>query len=264
MGEAEILAEASYQELLNLLDWFYLHGPIPIVIGGWAVFFYNSYLGSVDIDLVGPSMSGLFDSVLEGFELTQRYEEVRRDPLGLTRIFRKPIFKDGELAGYIEIDACTYESDQAGFHENPEIELPYALCNDPELLTGVKLDRKRQVFIPKKPLLFLYKLKALRDRAFDLRTRGAIMSATKRNWLQSKLIKEGSDLIALLDPEPKRYIVMDPFDFNLLKRIIETQNLQFTLSSIRALPKMRDSLNRYQDAKEEEVAEWVKNLLEEI
>jgi len=53
-----ILAEHSYRELLSLLDWFYLHGPIPIIIGGWAVFFHNSYLGSADIDLVGPSMGG--------------------------------------------------------------------------------------------------------------------------------------------------------------------------------------------------------------
>jgi len=58
MEQRRILADHSYRELLSLLDWFYLHGPIPIIIGGWAVFFYNSYLGSVDIDLVGPSMGG--------------------------------------------------------------------------------------------------------------------------------------------------------------------------------------------------------------
>jgi len=60
MSQTEILAQESYNELLNLLDWFSLHGPIPTLIGGWAVFTYNSYLGSVDIDLVEPSMSGRF------------------------------------------------------------------------------------------------------------------------------------------------------------------------------------------------------------
>lgn len=35
-------------------------------MGGF--FFYNSYLGSVDIDLVGYSMGGMFDQVIAGFE----------------------------------------------------------------------------------------------------------------------------------------------------------------------------------------------------
>ena len=30
-------------------------GPIPTIIGGWTVYFYNSYFGSIDIDIVGPA-----------------------------------------------------------------------------------------------------------------------------------------------------------------------------------------------------------------
>jgi len=59
MEEHNILAEHSYRELTDLLLWFYHQGPIPVLIGGWAVFCYSSYMGSVDIDLVGPSMGGL-------------------------------------------------------------------------------------------------------------------------------------------------------------------------------------------------------------
>ncbi|RLI09764.1 hypothetical protein DRO42_03450 [Candidatus Bathyarchaeota archaeon] len=261
---SDILSEASYQEFLALLDWFYLKGPIPIIIGGWAVFFYNSYLGSVDIDLVGPSMGGLFYEALESYEIAHGYEEVRRGLLGLERVCRKPIIKDGELHGYVEIDACTYESNQSGFHENPDIKLPYALCADPKLRRSVELGERREAFIPKKPLLFLYKLKALRDRAYDLRVRGAVMSAERRAWLQSKWSKDGSDLIALLDPEPRRYVVEEQFDFNLLKRLIETQGLEFALSSVKELPNMRSSLDRYHNAEREEVEEWVNNLLSKI
>ena len=264
MGEFNILSEASYKELFDLLDWFYFHGPIPTVIGGWAVFFYNSYLGSVDIDLVGPSMGGLFYQTLEGFELAHGYEEAKRDPLGLERILRKPIVKKGELHGYIEIDACTYESNQASFHEHPDIKLPYALCADPELRRHIKLDERREVFIHKKPLLFLYKLKALRDRAFDLKTKGAVMNSESRAWLQSKWMKDGSDLIALLDPKPMRYVVQEEFNFNLMKKIIETQGLQFALSSIRDLPNIRGSLDRYQNAKKDEIEGWVDDLLDKI
>ncbi|TET19757.1 hypothetical protein E3J74_05525 [Candidatus Bathyarchaeota archaeon] len=60
MSQTKILAQESYNNLLNLLDWLSLHGPTPTLIGDWAVFTYNSYVGSVDIDLVGPSMSGRF------------------------------------------------------------------------------------------------------------------------------------------------------------------------------------------------------------
>jgi hypothetical protein len=42
MGQTEILAQESYGELLGLLGWFSLHGSIPVLIGGWAVFAYNS------------------------------------------------------------------------------------------------------------------------------------------------------------------------------------------------------------------------------
>lgn len=119
MEQRRILADHSYRELISLLDWFYLHGPIPIIIGGWAVFFYNPYLGSVDIDLVGPSMGGLFDNTLEGFERNQGYQAVTLDRLGLQTSLRKPVVEDGEIVGYLQIDGCTYEQDTAGFHEDP-------------------------------------------------------------------------------------------------------------------------------------------------
>ena len=53
MSEAEILAEESFEELKELLRWFSHSGPVPTLIGGWAVWLYNSYFGSVDIDIVG-------------------------------------------------------------------------------------------------------------------------------------------------------------------------------------------------------------------
>jgi len=118
------LAEHSYAELLKLLDWFKRRGPIPTIIGGWAVYFYNSYLGSVDIDLVGYSMGGMFDQVLAGFERSQGYELVSTGPLPFDRSYQKPVEDNGNLIGYIEIDACTFESDPRVFQEDEEKELP--------------------------------------------------------------------------------------------------------------------------------------------
>lgn len=264
METREILAEHSYKELLSLCDWFLLYGPIPIVIGGWAVFIYNSYMGSADIDLVGPSMEGLFNNMLEAFERSQGYEEIKTDLLGMERNLRKPISANGQIVGYIEIDACTYESDILGFHENQEIKLPYALCSNPDLRSLVKLDDDRKVFIPKKPLLFLYKLKAFRDREYDLQTKEAVLGSERRSWLQSKLVKDGSDLIALLDPKPKKYIYFEKFDPELLKQIVETYNLQFAINSLTELPNMEESLDLYPYADREKVTKWIEEIIKII
>jgi len=257
----KILAEHSYSELEALLIWFHHQGPTPIIIGGWAVYFYNSYLGSVDIDIVGRSMGGQFDNLLESFERERSYEAVAQDPLGLTGSFRKPVKMDGAVKGYIEVDACTYESDPRTFHENPDKELPYELCSHPRLETVVRLGSHLEAFIPVKSLLFLYKLKAFRDRGHDLRTKGHILSSAKRAWLQAKRMKDGSDLIALLDPEPRRFTVRQDFDRDVFHEIIEEYGLEFCLESVRNLPRLRDSLNLYPDADASKVSEWVENIL---
>ena len=32
------------------------------------MFFYNPYFGSADVDVVGPSLNGRFDEIIEGYE----------------------------------------------------------------------------------------------------------------------------------------------------------------------------------------------------
>jgi len=84
------------------------------------VYFYNSYLGSVDIDIVGYSMGGMFDDLLSTYEISHGYEEVTISPIGLGKTYRKRVMKDDATVGFIEIDACTYESDSKVFHEDEE------------------------------------------------------------------------------------------------------------------------------------------------
>jgi len=247
MEERGVLARHSYQELLDLLLWFHHQGPIPIIIGGWAVFCYNSYIGSVDIDLVGPSMGGLFDATLY---------------LGTS--FRKPIYESEELRGYMEIDACTYENDKRSFKENPEKELPYALCSREGMLTPVTLGHNCEAVIPNKSLLFLYKLKALRDRQYDLREKGAILSYERAEWLRSKIVKDGSDLISLLDPNPDPCLVDQNINPGKLGALISEFNLQFCIESIDKLPTMRLSCRQYKNTDEGIVQRWVSDFIKNI
>lgn len=267
MASFEVLAEESYKELLNLLEWFSHFSLVPTLIGGWAVFVYNSYFGSVDIDLVGPSMGGRFTEVVERYERAHGYEEVRSAGLGIEVAYRKPVTRQGGVFGYVEIDVCTFEADIGGFHEDPSKKLPYALCGDPRFVRNVTFNEKLAVHVPRKSLLFLYKLKAFRDRAFDLKTRGAVMSVERREWMQTKRDKDGADLIALLNPKPERYVIREELDFQLLKQLLEEQNLHFALESIKELPNVKRSVERHAGIEQSMIKKWVKTFsdgLEEI
>jgi hypothetical protein len=50
-----VLVQTSYRELVSFVRHF-RHFGTPVIIGGWAVHFYNPYYGSVDIDMIGPSL----------------------------------------------------------------------------------------------------------------------------------------------------------------------------------------------------------------
>jgi len=260
----DVLARHSYEELLSLLDWFTRRGPIPTIIGGWAVYFYNGYLGSVDIDLVSYSMSGMFDQLLLDFEMSQSYEEVKTDPLGLGTSYMRPVLEGGRVVGYVEIDACTFESDPRVFHEDESKELPYELCGRRGLLTRVDLDGDREAYIPVKPLLFLYKLKAFRDREHDLKTRGAVLPTSRREWLRAKWIKDGSDMMAILDPEPETSVIEQVFDSDVFWSIVEEHDLKFCLDTFQRLPSLAESRALYPNASEAEISEWVGCLQKEV
>lgn len=264
MEHREILAERAYDELLDLLLWFHHQGPVPIIIGGWAVYCYNSYIGSVDIDLVGPSMGGLFDATLEGFERERGYTQVTTGPLYLGASFRKPIVESGRLRGYMEIDACTYEADRRVFKENTAKELPYEICQREGMLTSVSLGPNCEAYIPNKALLFLYKLKALRDRQHDLEEQVAVMSQERAEWLRAKIVKDGSDLISLLDPNPGPRIIEQKMDSVILRELIIEFDLAFCIESIKSLPTMNLSLRQYRNVDQQNVNEWVTSLINEI
>jgi hypothetical protein len=267
MADFEVLAEHSYGELLNVLEWFSNFGLIPVLVGGWAVFAYNSYFGSVDIDFVGWSMGGHFLDTIERYERVHGYEEVRLPGLGVEIAYRKPVAENNRVLGYIEIDVCTFEADTGGFHEEAGKKLPYSLCGDPELLQRAVFDEERTravAYVPRKSLLFLYKLKAFRDRSFDLRTKGAIMNVERREWLRTKVGKDGADLIALLDPEPERYVIRDEMDFDLVRQLVERQSLHFALESVKKLPTLRRSVSRHTNLDLKMVEKWVSLFFEKI
>jgi hypothetical protein len=252
----------SYRELTSLLNWFALHGPIPIIIGGWAVYFYNAYFGSIDIDIVGPSHQGRFIDLIERYERTHKYEFVPRDELGLEVTSKKPVYQKDTLIGYIEIDACSFEDPKPGsFHENPQKLLPYTLTAEKQYHREIKLEENAICYIPTKPLLTLYKIKAARDRAYDLRTKGTIMETAKTERLRGKLTKDRADIISLLDPQPKNYLIKEEFDSKAFHRLIREQDLDFALETLTELPKYNDSIQLYNPTiNSKQIQNWIKKI----
>lgn len=260
--QLEILIEDSYNELVSLLKWFSLFGPIPTIIGGWAVYFYNCYFGSIDIDIVGPSHQGHFTDIIERYERTHGYESIIKDQLGLEVTSRKPIIQSGKTIGYMEIDACTFEDPKpSSFHEDPNKQLPYSLTAKTQYQREVKLEKDAICYIPSKPLLFLYKIKAARDRAYDLKTKGTTMDPAKMEKLRGKVTKDRADILALLDPNPTKNIIEERFDIDAFYSTVKRYKLEFTLTTITELPRNHDSIQLYNpNLNIKQIQEWIKTI----
>ena len=261
--QLEILVEDSHRELVSLLKWFSHFGPIPTMIGGWAVYFYNSYFGSIDIDIVGPSHQGRFTDIIERYERTHGYEFVQKDELGLEVTSRKPVIQNGKTIGYMEIDACTFEDPKpSSFHEDPNKQLPYSLTAKRQYQREVKLEEDAICYIPCKPLLVLYKIKAARDRAHDLKTRGTTMEPSKAERLRGKITKDRADIIALMDPNPSRHVITENFEIDAFHDLVKRFKLEFTLTTITELPRYRDSTQLYNPNLDmKQIQEWIKTII---
>lgn len=267
MSDREILAKKSYEELIKLGHHFTHYGPIPTVIGGWAVYFYNSYYGSVDIDIVGPSLDGRLMYILTDFQGNHDYEEVYKDELGFIKSYSKPVYKDDRHIGDVEIDACTYELELNIFHEDRSKRLPYDLCDKEDLRVQLCLsetDENNLIYIPNKSLLLLYKLKAFRDRRYDVENKQAIIAADKFTWLKGKVVKDGSDIIALLDPDPSRHAIKQKIDPMIIKKIINEYDLNFMLDTLENIQNEKESLNLYPNSNEQKISKWAKDLILKI
>jgi len=246
---ADIIRNESLRELKSLAGWFNLrHGTTIIVLGGWAVFSYNPHQGSFDIDCVGPREP--FYRQLDLYMSTHGYEMKPRDTMGLTKFFVKRISKDDHHIGDIHIDACSFE-DENRFLENTDKRLPYRLCARSTCINRRQINNT-YVWVPTKELLFLYKLKALRDRNWRLHHEN--LEASDRSYIEGKIEKDKTDLLALLDPEH------GPQDPRKLESFIQEFDLGFIIDTIQHLPDEQNAINNYRKTRTD-VETWVNRIL---
>jgi hypothetical protein len=177
------VTQESYREIERLALWAKARGPLFYLIGGWAAWRYHRGYGSRDIDVIFPNQQ-ILDAFLNEYCRVNEYE--RTGGL-LAPAYRKPV-QTPTGTQYIEIDAAQLDKGPP-FHENAEIDIPYRLL---ERYNQVWRVGSQDVLMPTPELLLLQKVKAYRDRSWDLEHTAA--DVRRLAILRSKVAKDAYDI----------------------------------------------------------------------
>ena len=179
------ITSASYKELNKFTHWCNkIFGYYPIIIGGWAVYYYTNQAQSRDIDLILPTNQDIHQLLLPYYAANQ-YKSAGL----ITKEYYKEVqTKNG--TDKIYLDASSYQRKNQ-LKENSNIELAWNLLekNAQEWKTT-----KFTARVPLPELLLLYKVKAFRDRTFDLKT---TQSLGRKTYLTAKIEKDTADIQGL-------------------------------------------------------------------
>ncbi len=184
------LVQASFDELSHILRWLDDRegagggGPGTVLIGGWAVYVYNPYFGSLDIDLVTSSRTR--GTLMQHLRDERGFRRVADDQLPF-----RGVLLHVPSVGAVKIDFATFETLDP--FEGVDRSLPYQVFRERarwEVVGGVR------VALPDRGALLLSKLKAAWDRQARLESG----RSTDPSWERGKVIKDLADVLALIDP----------------------------------------------------------------
>ncbi len=183
------LEAASFAELKHILAWLADANAAPardpgVVVGGWAVYAYNPYYGSIDIDIV---ISSNMCKSLSHWLMTERnFETWHTDEVGWQGVRKK-----GPGDHWIIADFGSRHEHYS--FESRQDRLDFSEVDNH---TTTRKIHDFEVLVPERALLILFKLKAAWDRGERLRAG----TSTNRAWDQGKRVKDLADVLALLDP----------------------------------------------------------------
>lgn len=187
--DEEQLITLSFEELKYIRSWVRKREennkfPITVLIGGWAVDAYNSWYGSVDVDLVTnhETREDLKWHLLNyrGFEHYGR--ELGAQSVAKETPFGKIIMDISSRARDDPFEGRKEALNSSIFDGNTEI----------KMIRGVV-----SAAVPTRSLLLLLKLKAAWDRTYRVES-GTSYAVTME---RGKIIKDYADILALIDPE---------------------------------------------------------------
>jgi hypothetical protein len=179
----EEVTTESYREIERLALWARGRGPRFYLIGGWAAWRYHQGLGSRDIDVIFTNQP-ILEAFLTEYYLKNGYEKAG----GVFRpSYRKRVTTATEPV-YIEIDAAELDAGHP-FHEDEKLDLPYRLLENHCQSWRVGGE---EVLMPTPELLLLQKVKAHRDRSWDLEHNAG--DAGRSTYLRGKVRKDAYDI----------------------------------------------------------------------
>ncbi|HPE62519.1 MAG TPA: hypothetical protein PLQ49_00250 [Methanothrix sp.] len=239
------IVDASLEELIDIFRWVHAReknerDPVTVLIGGWAVYSYNKWYGSVDIDLVtnNKTRQHLMKHLRD-----ERGFVHERDPMVPTTVV-KNIRGEKILIDFgSREDICRFEGRDA--------QLPFSLLDGRTEAREISPGSSVSVIVPERTLLMIFKLKAAWDRSFRIQNE----TADDEEWEKSKLRKDRADIIALIDPDAGGTEI----DIQYLgERLHENP---FLVEVLREIPRDIDAVDMYGRMKQKEVRDSIGKLL---
>ncbi len=233
----------SLEELTYIMNWIHSREasadrPVTILIGGWAVYVYNPWYGSIDIDLVTNNRTK---------ESLKHHLIHERGFIHYRTAGRNSVCKSTEYRQDIIIDFAN-RSEPYTFEGRDE-KLNF------DILDGKTVERtirgNVKAVIPNRSLLLLFKMKASWDRSHRIANR----TSSDLEYDKSKLVKDYADIIGLLDPKQGGREI----DIAFLGESLE--KYPFLTDTLESVPENGDGIEMYDGLKRGEVDEIISQLL---
>lgn len=197
--------------------------PITVLIGGWAVYCYNPWYGSIDIDLV--TNAGTRQHLMRHLERTRGFIK-RRNPPFVNSIV-KIVPPDGEII--IDFISRNHNNPFEGRDDTCPMNILAGRTVEIEISAGLS------VIIPERSLLLLLKLKAAWDR--ECRIIGG--NSHDLDWEKGKLRKDRADILSLIDS------MTDELDLDFMFLGDKFQQYPFLREVLTKIPDDVDALQMY-------------------
>lgn len=241
MPEWTEVERASFEELRHILRWTQSQLPrrpeACVLVGGWAVYAYNPYLPSIDIDLVLSSK--IRARLMNWLRKNRRFERWR--PPGAEWQGVRKRAPNGE---WVHVDTAS-RSEEYHFEGRDET------LNFDVIAGHVQVEAidKIEIAVPERGLMVLFKLKAAHDRKTRLKN-GA---SDDPSWEMGKLVKDRSDILSLLDREAGGDAVSVAFLGNQLR------TFPFLVEVLREVGRDPDAASRYGRIPPEQCADLIES-----
>jgi hypothetical protein len=235
--------EASLVELAEIYRWVHeresTENPVTVLIGGWAVYCYNPWYGSIDIDLV--TNAGTRQHLMRHLLANRDFTRKRNPP------FKNSVMKVIPPHGEIIIDFIPRNERNCfeGRSETCPMNLLDGRTIQKEISPGCS------VTIPERSLLLLLKLKAAGDRAYRIEEH----TSDNEDWERGKLRKDRADILSLIDPDNGG----TELDFMFLGGMM--QKYPFLVEILTTIPDDRDALQMYGHMDRDAAQRAIGNLL---